>query len=182
MKVIVNLINTDLKHALGVVKVIENIVTSLNSSNIETVGLLKCKSAEISATSSNLLKSFNSIVGVEEAQKLVSTTKSVELLPHHFTSSVLNCPSLVIVHDLHIYDIPWKYQNRDELENKFINAVSSASAVVTHFPRTYYQIECFTKVTLKNLFLVDSPLMSRVSDHEPVPKPERLKNIKKYLE
>jgi glycosyltransferase involved in cell wall biosynthesis len=60
-----------------------------------------------------------------------------ELLAHHFQKPRTTAPYLVICHDLHIWDVPWKYTNPSSMRLKFLSNMNGAAAVVTHFPRTY---------------------------------------------
>jgi glycosyltransferase involved in cell wall biosynthesis len=87
-----------------------------------------------------------------------------ELLPHHFTTPMLPERSLLICHDLHVFDVPWKYTNVESLQMEFRRNLSQTAAVVCHFPRTYYLVERYLGSTLKGLFYTESPLLLDTSN------------------
>ncbi len=88
-----------------------------------------------------------------------SSSRAVELLPHHFQPPRFNLPSVLICHDLHVFDIEWKYNNAENVKNEFRKNLLSANAVVCEFPRTFYDIEHIADITLQNLYLTESPLL-----------------------
>lgn len=88
-----------------------------------------------------------------------TTRNAIELVPHHFQAPAFCEKSVLICHDLHVFDIPWKYKNVTQMQENFRNNLLAATAVVTHFPRTYYLVERIAGITLMNLFLTESPLM-----------------------
>jgi glycosyltransferase involved in cell wall biosynthesis len=83
----------------------------------------------------------------------------IELLPHHFQESKLASKSVMICHDLHIFDIGWKYNNVEVLREAFKANIRNVGAVVAHFPRTYYSLEKIAGTFKKELFLTESPLL-----------------------
>ncbi len=91
-----------------------------------------------------------------------SSRDGVELLLHHFQSPVTECPYMVIAHDLHLYDVPWKYGNPARQHIELQKLIGGASAVMTHFPRTYYDLPKVLPKVPNALFLSISPSM-----HEP---------------
>jgi glycosyltransferase involved in cell wall biosynthesis len=85
---------------------------------------------------------------------------AVELLPHHFQPPQYCDRSIIMCHDLHVFDIPWKYGERaPQLQQSFRRNLLAASAVITEFPRTYYTVERTAEVALTNLYLTESPLL-----------------------
>lgn len=99
---------------------------------------------------------------IEEARDRRSWLGShaIEVLPHHFQPSEYCSRSIVLCHDLHVFDIPWKYGDRvNSMQAEFRRVLEQASAVVTHFPRTYFDVERVAGLELTNLFLTPSPLM-----------------------
>ena len=101
---------------------------------------------------------------------------AVELLPHHFQRPEFCDRSVMMCHDLHVFDIPWKYGDRATiLQNSFRRNLVAASAVITHFPRTYYAIERTSGIVIRNLFLTESPLLldGVLEPADPTPAPDR---------
>lgn len=102
------------------------------------------------------------VLSVADARKSRSHLERqyIELLPHHFQEPEHCARSILICHDLHVFDIPWKYGDRAaHMQSNFRSVVGAASAVVTHFPRTYYDVERIAGLKLMNLFLTESPLL-----------------------
>lgn len=91
-----------------------------------------------------------------------SSRDGVELLLHHFQVPVTECPYVVIAHDLHLYDVPWKYGNPQRQHSELQKLIGGATAVMTHFPRTYYDLPKVLPKVPNALFLTVSPSM-----HEP---------------
>ena len=83
----------------------------------------------------------------------------IELLPHHFQEPCFSSKSIMICHDLHVYDIGWKYNNVESVRELFKQNIRNAGAVVTHFPRTYYCLERAAGIIKKELFLTESPIL-----------------------
>ena len=91
-----------------------------------------------------------------------SSRDAVELLLHHFQAPLTECAYVVIVHDLHLYDVPWKYGNPARQHGELEKLVGGAAAVITEFPRTYYDLPKVLPKVPNALFLSLSPSM-----HEP---------------
>lgn len=83
----------------------------------------------------------------------------VELLLHHFQAPGTSCPYAVIAHDLHLYDVPWKYGNPARQQSELQRLIGVAAAVLTHFPRTYYDLPKVLPKVPNALFLTVSPSM-----------------------
>lgn len=97
---------------------------------------------------------------VAEYERETLSRDALELLPHHFQQSEFCSRSILICHDLHVFDIPWKYGERaGAVQDSFRRNLLNANAVMTHFPRTYYAVERTAGITLMNLFLTESPLL-----------------------
>jgi glycosyltransferase involved in cell wall biosynthesis len=94
---------------------------------------------------------------------------AVELLPVHFQPPLLCDRSVMLCLDLHVFDIPWKYEHVERLQDSFRRNLLAASAVLTMFPRTYYSVERTAGITLRNLFLTESPLL--LDGIRPSPEP-----------
>lgn len=93
-----------------------------------------------------------------------SSRDGVELLLHHFQMPVTESPYVVIAHDLHLYDVPWKYGNPARQHAELQKLIGGATAVMTHFPRTYYDLPKVLAKVPNALFLSVSPSM-----HRPIP-------------
>ncbi|MEM9741768.1 MAG: glycosyltransferase [Pseudomonadota bacterium] len=97
------------------------------------------------------------VIALSDVNKLRREFCLVELCPHHFQKPEFSNLSCLICHDLHVFDVDWKYQEPSSMQNLFRECLRSASVVVTEFPRTYYAVEKIAGVCLSNLFLIDSP-------------------------
>jgi|GEM_PF-6648226 glycosyltransferase involved in cell wall biosynthesis len=87
------------------------------------------------------------------------TPDSVELLLHHFQQQLTTFPYAVICHDLHIFDVQWKYANPQTQLTALTNLVRSASAILTEFPRTFFDLPKVIEQTPNAIFLTISPTM-----------------------
>ena len=84
----------------------------------------------------------------------------VELLLHHFQKPMTKSPRTVIFHDLHLWDVPWKYGKSVLQLRKNIEALMhDVQAVVTHFPRTYFDLPKVLQYIPNAFFLTHSPTM-----------------------
>jgi glycosyltransferase involved in cell wall biosynthesis len=100
------------------------------------------------------------VVEPTDGSLLSGRARAIELLPHHFQAPDFCDRSIVVCHDLHVFDIAWKYGDRaTAMQQTFRRVLQTASAVITHFPRTYYDVERTAGITLPNLFLTPSPLL-----------------------
>lgn len=88
-----------------------------------------------------------------------SGERVVEYSPHHFQARVTDAPAVVTCHDLHVFDIPWKYKNQAEVATRFIENMRSAHAVLTHFPRTARDVPLRAPGIEGKVFLTVSPAM-----------------------
>ncbi len=84
----------------------------------------------------------------------------VELLLHHFQKPVTKLPKIVIFHDLHLWDVPWKYgRSVLKLKKNIESLMYNVQAVITHFPRTYFDLPKVLPYVPNALFLTHSPTM-----------------------
>src|SRR5918994_1403420 len=81
----------------------------------------------------------------------------VEILAHHFQTSLTGCPRVTVVHDLHIVDVPWKYSQLGELSEIFVRNATESDAVVTEFPRVFFDLPRVIPAATNSLFLMSSP-------------------------
>ena len=83
----------------------------------------------------------------------------IEVLPHHFQEKTFGRKAITICHDMHVFDISWKYSNHKDLQKKYVQNLKDVDAVFTHFPRTYYELEKTIGKNINSLFLTESPLL-----------------------
>lgn len=97
-------------------------------------------------------------VSLSRAAKLAPQTElAIELCAHHFQPPQLDIANINCIHDLHAFDLPWKYA--DAHRNMLRQALCECRAVVTMFPRTYFDIERVIGRSVTNLFLLEAPLL-----------------------
>lgn len=152
----------DFANTLGVANVLMNLARHFQHfSNLILVadGENQIRGEEAFAEFGVELASAIQFSDLDTFQKTMPTKLAVEILPHHFQKPEFGFPSIVICHDLHPYDIPWKYENPKSSQQLIRDTCSTATAVITHFPRTYCDLERTIGETLPNLFLTPSPLM-----------------------
>ena len=89
----------------------------------------------------------------------IKSRRTVSFQPHHFQPPIADLKSVAICHDLHVYDIGWKYRPLKPFLDKFHFALESASAIVTEFPRTYEDLPSVVEGTRDKLFLTDYPTL-----------------------
>lgn len=85
---------------------------------------------------------------------------AIEICPHHFQERELCDRSIIICHDLHVFDVPWKYGERSaSMQQSLRDNLTAADAVIVEFPRTYYAVERVAGIHLPDLFLTEAPLL-----------------------
>lgn len=95
-----------------------------------------------------------------EENKYYNDGHGVELLLHHFQRPMTKLPSMVIFHDLHLWDVPWKYGKSElQLKMNIECLMKNVQAVVTEFPRTYFDLPRALPYVPNALFLTNSPTM-----------------------
>lgn len=160
-RIIVNCEKLPFGKTLGVSHFLINLCTALSSECELIYAVPDIKEFESSAVRTIIESSASDIVSLSEAtgKFMSSGNEFVELLPHHFQEPKFAPKSIMICHDLHIYDIEWKYKNVEELRRIYKDNIHKASAVITHFPRTYYALERMAGIQKKSLYLTESPLL-----------------------
>ncbi len=83
----------------------------------------------------------------------------VELLLHHFQEPLTKSPYVVMFYDLHLWDVPWKYGSPVDQQKSLEYLILKAAAVVTMFPRTYFDLPKVLSYVPNSLFLTISPTM-----------------------
>ncbi len=83
----------------------------------------------------------------------------VEVVCHHFQDPIFPLPSIGIVFDLHVFDVPWKYPNPDQVQAEFKTRVQSYDVVLAPFLRTYFDLEAVLSTPVQNLYYCNPPLL-----------------------
>lgn len=159
--VVVNCQKVPFEVTLGVAGYLLNLCTALSRTNKITFAV-NDPAALPKTPAYPIISAMNAdVISLDEARKTKAFQdgEAVELLPHHFQESLLSPHSIIICHDLHIYDVPWKYKNVERIREAFRANLTTASAVMTEFPRTYFDVEKIADVTLMHLFLTETPLL-----------------------
>lgn len=155
-----NFTQIDMNKSLGVKRVALRLSKALRE-YVKTVCFFK----EDDYTRNNIAfkkilhESFDKILNIKELNALKDNAFTIEILPHHFTRPLLNSTVVNLVHDLHIFDISWKYKNFETQLKNFKENLRKSHSVITHFPRTYFDLEKISGVNINNIYLIDSPLM-----------------------
>lgn len=159
--IVVNCQKVPFEVTLGVAGYLLNLCTALSKNNKITFAVND--PAKLPHTPAYpIISAMNAdIVSLEKARKsgAYRNGSAIELLPHHFQESLLCEKSVIICHDLHIYDVPWKYKDVETIRAAFKANLTNASAVMTEFPRTYYDLESIAGITLMHLYLTETPLL-----------------------
>jgi glycosyltransferase involved in cell wall biosynthesis len=85
---------------------------------------------------------------------------------------------VVTCHDLHVFDIPWKYPNQQSVAQLFSDNMRTAKCILTHFPRTALHLPGHVDGLATPIVLTPSPAMldtSRPDDAELAHARERFK-------
>jgi len=159
-KLLLNARKLSFQNTLGVTAVCLNLARELARRHDITLVVAPDSDWQACERADAIADFASSILTVEEAKAARSRFFAhVEICPHHFQEPEFCRDSILICHDLHIFDIPWKYPDIDVRQAKFKKTMQQASAVVTHFPRTYYKLERTIGASIRNLFLTEAPLM-----------------------
>jgi glycosyltransferase involved in cell wall biosynthesis len=169
--VLINCLRIPFHNNLGVTEYLLGLSSALSRECDLIFVLSDLNAFESSPTRARVEAVAADIISRDDAERSVSLTgnNSIELLPHHFQERCFSDTAVTICHDLHIFDVGWKYPDLETRLQSFRNCLLSADAVITHFPRTYYAVERTAGIALNNLFLTESPLMldTRSGESEP---------------
>ncbi len=159
--IVVNCQKTAFGQALGVPHFLLQVCRQLKKSYDVILAVEAPESFKSDPGNQSALEIADSVISIGEARVKYRGpgSQAVELLPHHFQASRICQKSIMICHDLHVFDIPWKYPNAKRQQQQFRDNLLSATVVMTHFPRTYYGVEHIAGTSLRSLFLTPSPLM-----------------------
>ena len=84
---------------------------------------------------------------------------AVEIRAHHFQPRLTVLRSITLLHDFHVFHVPWKYADPVGVQQLIIECMSSSDAIVTEFPYTYFHYTSYTGLPANRLFLTGSPLL-----------------------
>lgn len=160
-KIVVNCEKLPFGKTLGVSHFLVKLCAALAKEYDLIFAIPDMKDFKESEARSIIESSATDIISFDDALKksFFRSDNYLELLPHHFQEPKFGLKSVMICHDLHVYDVEWKYKEVQKLKKLFVENVRNADAVITHFPRTYYSLESITGSVKKSLFLTESPLL-----------------------
>lgn len=164
---IFNFLDIDLFTNLGVAKHASALIDVLSSDYRIVIMVDNPELALESEIGQKLKCQSNMLVTLYEAKRLIENQPGgyLEILIHHFKRSALGIKTVLLCHDLHVFDVPWKYKDIKAVQNSFRKSVGNADAVVCEFPRTYYKVEQKLGRPLRNLFLVPSLSLMEKKEH-----------------
>jgi len=84
---------------------------------------------------------------------------TLEYVPHHFQEPLSRLPRIVGCFDLHIFDVPWKYQPYRHFLRRFKRNLTSAAAIVTPWRRTFERLPSFMPAVAERMFRVEHPCL-----------------------
>ena len=155
MKIAVNCTQIDTSKTLGVWRFGQRLVEAIrNRANAETVALV---SSEQKADS-GFAGTFERIITVSPGES-VTEEFDVELLLHHFQIPCTRAAKAMILHDLHLWDVPWKYSDLTRRKETLETTAKDMDAIMVHFPRTYYDLPKVVPELHNRLFLTIIPPM-----------------------
>lgn len=155
MKIAVNCTKLDPSTNLGVLRFGQRLVKAIrNHVNAEIVGLAPPEYI----TDPALMDTFERVIPASPGKSDVEKF-DIELLLHHFQIPCTRSPTAMILHDLHLWDVPWKYGDPARMKKKISNSVRDMGAILTEFPRTYYDFPKVVPEAGSRLFLTISPTM-----------------------
>jgi glycosyltransferase involved in cell wall biosynthesis len=119
--------------------------------------------------------SINFLPGAKVLREGQSEFRGIEMLAHHFQVPLTGRPTITIFHDLHLLDIPWKYIGSKQLNEAFYRNATNSDALVTEFPRVYYDLPRAVPGTTNSLFMIASPPLDTENVSAAAEFPEELK-------
>lgn len=158
-QIVVNCEKISFEKTLGVAGYLLQLCSALSRNNDVIFAMNDVGELEKAPARPLIERICSDIIDLERARTGTFRHSAIELVPHHFQMPNICERSILICHDLHVFDIGWKYNNVEQIRQNFRNNLEHATVVTSHFPRTYFDVERVAGVTLMNLFLVESPLM-----------------------
>ena len=166
MKIAVNCTMIDPSKTLAVLRFGQRLVKAIrNVSNAEVVGLVPSERMNDPV----FMNTFERIIPVSSGKSDTDMTDmfGVELLLHHFQIPCTRAPNAMIFHDLHLWDVPWKYANPPQRKKDLTNILKNIDAIIVHFPRTYYDLPKVIPEVSNRLFLTIFPPMIEYIEEDP---------------
>ncbi len=158
-QIVVNCEKLPFENTLGVAGFLLQLCSALSDDNDIIFAMKDIAALETAPTRPLIEGMCSGIVSLAEARAGALSREAIELAPHHFQLPNICDRSVLICHDLHVFDIGWKYKNVESVRAGFRNNLTRATVVMTEFPRTFYDIERVAGISLMNLYLTESPLL-----------------------
>lgn len=156
---VINCRRTPFGSTLGVAHLLLHLVRELQDRH-RLVFVVDAKSDVDNTPAAETIRACGDVVTFDEARIRADLRAAVEFLPHHFQPREIADRSIVICHDLHVFDLPDKYgAGASRMQEGFRRNLRQADAVFAHFPRTFTDVERVAGVALPSLFLMDAPLL-----------------------
>ena len=164
MRVVVYLGDTVRGKTLGVAHYATNLVHSLanrHGTEVTLLGGAKVVGAYHDLPEVRLIDEAS----IESVRSQISRDHDLLLLVHQFQPRPVDLPTVVVVHDLHVYDVGWKYaKGRSRLVRSLHKNVIRANAVVSHFPNTITRLMEVEPLAEGKTFLTVCP--SLIDDYD----------------
>jgi len=155
MKIAVNCTQIDASRTLGVWRFGQRLVKAIrNHANAEMVAFASSENKKDIGSAST----FEKIIVVSPGESVVEAF-DVELLLHHFQIPCTRAFKAMILHDLHVWDVPWKYPDLAWRRENLKTLLLASDAIMVHFPRTYYDLPKVVPELHNRLFLTIIPPM-----------------------
>lgn len=154
MKIAVNCSRINTSRTLGVWRFGQRLVEAILNRANEIVGLVPPEILDGLGS----VNTFDKIMPIHSKQSDMEAF-DIELLLHHFQIPSTHAPKAMIFHDLHLWDVPWKYGKPAQMKENLKNIVKEMDAIMVHFPRTYYDLPKVVPQVHNRLFLTIIPPM-----------------------
>lgn len=161
MKVAVNCSQITTSITLGVWRFGQRLAEAIRNRENEVVGLVPSEKMG----SFGSVNTFDKIIPVHSKQSDIEAF-DVELLLHHFQIPCTRAPKAMIFHDLHLWDVPWKYGDPVQMRENLVTRLKKMAAILVHFPRTYYDLPKVVPEASNKLFLTIFPTMIEYAEED----------------
>ena len=137
---IFNFLGLNMLTNLGVAKHASALITMLSRDYPIIVMVDDSELASESEIGKTLLIHSKIFVTLSEAKDLIKKNPGeyLEILIHHFKLATLGIKAVVLCHDLHVFDVPWKYKDIKASQSNFEKASLSLMqlSVISRAPIT----------------------------------------------
>lgn len=133
LKVVVNLTKINMDATLGVLIFGKNVINAIAGSRdlVSDLYLFAPKDLHSHPIVQSLLKDN---IRLHTNDEYVD----VEVKLHHFQLKATKAYKVVtVVHDFHVFDVPWKYGDAYRMQGEVLANIYGSDVVITHFPRSY---------------------------------------------